>query len=109
MDNVGLTDSLFGLVLSQTQFMDLKFVIFEGFGLVCSTYVDLGHLFPSWQNMRSKVLTFWRGSQFQISVSFDDLSESKDRTVKFEAVQILLYIWEFDPTLIWPRPLEQPG
>ena len=45
----------------------------------------------------------------QISVSFDDLSESKDLTVKFEAVQILLYIWEFDATLIWPRPLEQPG
>ena len=84
--------------------MDLKFGIFEGFGLVCGTYVDLGCLFFAWQNMRSKVWTFWRGSQ-----KYSNLSESKDLTVKLEAVQILLYIWEFDPTLIWPRPLEQPG
>ena len=70
LDNVGLTDSLFGLVLSQTQFMDLKFVIFEGFGLVCSTYVDLGCLFRSWQNMRSKVWTFWRGSQKYSNFNF---------------------------------------
>ena len=50
--------------------MDLKFGIFEGFGLVCSTYVDLGCLFRSWQNMRSKVWTFWRGSQKYSNFSF---------------------------------------